>query len=202
MEDQGFISDPHLVANKFNNFFLNVAGKLSEKIPNKITKFQDYLKNPNKSSFFLKETEPIDFINIINQLDKKKSSDFYNISPENVKQSRQAVSQCLSIIFNRCIVEGHFPNALKLAKIIPLHKGDSVLSVSNYRPISLLPIFSKLFERMIYNQFILYIEENKILNELQFGFQKNKSTEHAISSIITDITRAFSEKKSSYCNVE
>ena len=116
-----------------------------------------------------------------------------------MKLSSQTVGQCLSIIFNRCIREGHFPNALKKAKIIPLHKGDSVLSVSNYRPISLLPIFSKILERLVYNQLIDYIEENKILDDLQFGFQKNKLTEHAISSIISSITGASANKKPSYC---
>lgn len=93
----------------------------------------------------------------------------------------------------------HFPIALKLAKITPLHKGESVLSVLNYRPISLIPIFSKLFERLVYNQFISYIQENKILDDLQFGFQKNVSIENAISSITTNISRAFTPKKSSYC---
>ena len=199
MEEKGFISDPHQVANKFNDFFLNVAGKLSDKIVNKNSKFQDYLKNPNKSSFHLKETAPDEFVKIIKNLDSKKSGDIYNITPDIVKLSNQSVAQCLSIIFNRCIREGHFPDALKTAKIIPLHKGDSVLTVSNYRPISLLPIFSKIIERMIYNQFIDYIEKNNILDHLQFGFQKNKSTEHAISSIISSITGASAEKKSSYC---
>ena len=136
---------------------------------------------------------------IINLLDGKKSGDIYNISPDIVKLSSQVVGQCLSIIFNRCLREGHFPDALKKAKIVPLHKGDSVLSVANYRPISLLPIFSKIFERLIYNQFIDYIEENNILDELQFGFQKNKSTEHAISSIISSISGASAKKQSSYC---
>ena len=68
LEDKGFISDPHTVANKFNDFFLNVAGKLCEKIEKKNSKYQDYLKNPNESSFFLKETEPGDFVKIINKL--------------------------------------------------------------------------------------------------------------------------------------
>ena len=199
LEEKGFISDPHKVANKFNDFFLNVAGKLSEKIADKNSKFQDYLKNPNRSSFFLKETEPGDFVKVINKLDVKKSGDIYDITPGNVKLTGPIVAQCLSIIFNRCIREGIFPSAFKKAKIIPLHKGDSVLTVSNYRPISLLPIFSKLFERVIYDQFIDYIEKNKILDQLQFGFQKNKSTENAISTIITTITGAASEKKSSYC---
>ena len=109
------------------------------------------------------------------------------------------MAEALSIIFNRCVREGHFPDALKLAKVIPIHKGDSVLSVANYRPISLLPIFSKIMERLIYNQFIEFINEQKILSELQFGFQKNKSTEQAITSIISNITNSLSNKHSSYC---
>ena len=138
------------IANKFNDFFLNVAEKLSDKIEKKNSSHQDYLKNPNKSRFYLKETAPDEVVKIINQLDIKKSGDIYNISPEIVKLSNQVVADALSIIFNRCIREGHFPDALKMAKIIPIHKGDSVLSVSNYRPISLLPIFSKIMERLIY----------------------------------------------------
>ena len=199
LEENGFIADPTKVANKFNDFFLNVAEKLSEKIERKNTKFQDYLKNPNKNKFFLKETTPDEIIKITNQLDKKKSSDIYNISPEIVKLSDQIVADSLAIIFNRCVREGHFPDALKEAKVIPIHKGDSVLSVSNYRPISLLPIFSKILERLIYNQFIEFIDRHKLLSELQFGFQKNKSTEQAIASIITNITNAFAKNQSSYC---
>ena len=199
LEENGFISDPTKVANKFNDFFLNIAEKLSAKIENKNSKFQDYLKNPNKNNFFLKETTPDEIVKVVNKLDSKKSSDIYNISPEIVKLSNQVVADALTIIFNRCIREGHFPDSLKLAKVVPIHKGDSVLTVSNYRPISLLPIFSKIMERLIYNQFIEFIEAQKILSELQFGFQKNKSTEHAITSIISNITNAFDSKQSSYC---
>ena len=160
---------------------MNIAGK----IVNKNTKYQDYLKNPNMSSFYLKETTPDETIKIINALDGKKSSDIHNISPDLVILSNHAVAKALSIIFNLCLKEGHFPYMMKRAKIIPLHKGDSVLSVVNYRPISLLPIFSKIFEKLIYNQFINYINKNKILSELQFGFQKNKSTEQAILFLIS-----------------
>ena len=152
------------------------------------------MKNPNESKFCLKETTPDEVIKIVDKLDSKKSSDYYNISPEIVKISSQVVADSLAIIFNRCIKEGRFPNTLKLAKVIPIHKGDSVLTVSNYRPISLLPIFSKIMERLIYNQFMDFIEKNNILSEFQFGFQRNKSTEHAISSIFTNITNALARK--------
>ena len=88
---------------------------------------------------------------------------------------------------------------MKIAKILPLHKGNSVLHEGNYRPISLLPIFSKIFERLIYNRLIDFIDEHNILSELQFGFQKNKSTEQAVSAILSSLNNAKNNKMSSYC---
>ena len=194
LEENGLISDPLKVANKFNDFYLNVADKLCEEIPKNNNKFQDYLKNPNKNKLTLKETTPDEILKIINDLDGKKSSDIYGISPDLVKLNAQVISQILSIIFNLSIAEGCFPTAMKSAKVIPVHKGDSVLSVGNYRPISLLPIFSKIFERLIYNRLISFITENKILSELQFGFQSNKSTEQAVTSIVSTIEKARTDK--------
>ena len=165
------------------------------KIPKRNNKFQDYLQNPNKNKLTLKETTPDEIAKIITDLDGKKSSDIYNISPDVVKLNTQAISQILTIIFNISIHEGCFPTAMKAAKITPIHKGDSVLSVGNYRPISLLPIFSKIFERLIYNRLIVFITENKILSKLQFGFQKNKSTEQAVTSIVSALDQAKQEKK-------
>ena len=199
LEENGLISDPFKVANKFNNYYLNIADKLCEKIPKKDNEYQDYLKNPNKNKLTLKETTPDEIHKIISDLDGKKSSDIYGISPDLVKLNSQAISQILSIIFNQSVAEGCFPTALKTAKVIPIHKGDSVLSAGNYRPISLLPIFSKIFERLIYNRLISFVTENKILSELQFGFQSNKSTEQAVTSIISNIEKAKEEKRSSYC---
>ena len=97
------------------------------------------------------------------------------------------------------VKEGCFPTAMKAVNIVPIHKGDSMLVAGNYRPISLLPIFGKIFERLIYNRLIVFITENKVLSNLQFGFQKNKSTEHAVASIASAIDRAKNDKKSSYC---
>ena len=136
---------------------------------------------------------------IINDLDGKKSGDIFNISPDLVKLSGQATSQILCIIFNFSITDGCFPSLMKPAKILPMHKGESALSVGNYRPISLLPIFSKIFERLIYNRLINFITENKILSELQFGFQKNKSTEQAVSAILSSLDMDKSKGNSSYC---
>ena len=199
LEENGLISDPFKVANKFNDFYLNVADKLCEKIPKSNNKYQDYLKNPNKNKFTVKETTPDEIWKIIHNLDGKKSGDIYGISPDIVKLSASPTSQALAIVFNLSVQEGCFPSFMKIAKILPQHKGDSVLSESNYRPISLLPIFSKIFERLIYDRLIQFIDSHNILSELQFGFQKNKSTEQAVSSIVTALNCAKYNKLSSYC---
>ena len=199
LEENGLITDPKTVANKFNNYFINVADKLCSKIANKNTKFQDYLRNPNTSKLFLTETTPDEIVKIINDLDPKKSCDIYDISPKYVISTRQSVAHMLTIIFNRSIREGKFPQAMKIAKIIALHKGDSVLSVKNYRPISLLPIFSKIFERLAYNRLIKFVEDNNILSPNQYGFQKGKSTENAVTAIVSQILKAKERKESSYC---
>ena len=94
-------------------------------------------------------------------------------------------------------MEGTFPETMKTTKVIPIHKGGSVLQVSNYRPISLLPIFSKSFERLMYNRLIDFVEKRNILTQTQFGFEKSKSTELAIASITSQITNSFKKKASS-----
>ena len=76
--------------------------------------------------------------------------------------------QLLTIIYNRSIFEGVFPDDMKVAKVIPLHKGKSPLTVSNYRPISLLLIFSKIFERLIFDRLNDFVIENKLLTQNQF----------------------------------
>ena len=72
---------------------------------------------------------------------------------------------------------------MKTAKFNPLHKGKTVFLVANYRSISLLPIFSKIFERLVFNHLTEFTDKHKILTQNQFGFQKNKSTELAVASI-------------------
>ena len=111
------------------------------------------------------------------------------------------LSQLLSIIFNTSIKEGIFPDALKIAKVIPFFKNGSPFVVSNYKPISLLPIFSKIFERLMHTRITEFITNNSILNEYQFGFQKNKSTDWQYQqlSIININIDSFKNKEYAHC---
>ena len=90
---------------------------------------------------------------------------------------------------------GIFPEQLKIAKIIPLHKSGDKTDVKNKRPISILSVFSKVFERAIYKRLSNYLETNNLLIMQQHGFRPNKSTESALLNFLEPIYEAIREKK-------
>ena len=98
-------------------------------------------------------------------------------------------------VFNSSFKDGIFPDELKIAKVSPVFKAGDSSTLGNYKPISVLPIFSKILERLMYNRIYSYLSENKILFRNQFGFQKNMSTEHAILNLVENITKSFSDGK-------
>ena len=133
------------------------------------------------------------------QMGSNESADIYDISAKFLKLAGPVLIEVLSSIFNGCILECSFPNALKLAQIIPIHKGDSQFEASNYRLISLLPIISKIFEKLIFNRLHDFLSKHKLLSPNQFGFQKNSSTGFAVNAILTKITNAFETKNIACC---
>lgn len=182
-----------------NDYYINVADKLAQKIPKPNTKFQDLLKNPNVHSLYLTEIAPHEIDEIIHDLGSNKSGDIYGNTSNIVKLGGPVLTQILHLLFNKSLEQGIFPSALKVSKIIPIHKGDSLFEMSNYRPISLLPIFSKILEKLMYSRVIDFINRYKILYENQFGFQKGLSTEFAINSLLNNIIKCLEEKKVNFC---
>ena len=159
------------------------------------TEFQDYLKNPNVHSFFLTETTPDEVDNYLKKIDTKKASDLFGISPLLVKSSSEKVKNQLCIIFNASFLQGMVPDKLKVGLIHPIHKGDSNMICSNYRPISILPIFSKILEKLMHKRLTSFLEKHKLLFKHQYGFQKGKSTEHAILDLHSNIIKAIETKE-------
>jgi len=92
-----------------------------------------------------------------------------------VKQCIEQLKLPLTNIYNTSLESGIFPDKLKIAKVIPVHKKGDSRDVSNYRPISLLPVFSKLLEKLMYNRLAEFIERNEVLTEAQHGFRTKKS---------------------------
>ena len=86
---------------------------------------------------------------------------------------------------------GVFPDLLKIAIVSPVFKTGDTVDISNYRPISVLPCFSKILERVMYNRLYKYLTDQKILHPQQFGFQKSHSTEHAVAQLVDQIYESF-----------
>lgn len=170
---------------------VNVADNLAKKIPKPNTKYQDYLRNPNDHSIYLQETTPDEVGKLVTKLDSKKSADIYGISGKMIKEGGSVMVEIITLLFNMSISQGKFPDALKNAKVVPVHKGDSRLEMSNYRPISLLPTLSKILEKLMYARLIDFLSNYSILYENQFGFQTNMFTEFAVNKLLNYIVETL-----------
>ena len=87
-----------------------------------------------------------------------------------------------------------FPDKLKIAKLSPIFKNGKKYLLTNYRPISVVPRFSKILERIMYDRLYSYLTENKILFKKQFGFRSGHSTDHALLELIDQICECFGKK--------
>ena len=103
------------------------------------------------------------------------------------------ISKHLATICNLSFSTGIFPTILKTVKVIPIHKKDSKLEVSNYRPISLLSNIDKIFEKLMHSRLIEFLEERQILYYKQFGFRKDFSTKHVILNLLKIIPKALDD---------
>ena len=105
--------------------------------------------------------------------------------------SKRLLCHIVNLLFD----QGCVPDQLKIPEVIPVFKAGDTTSIGNYRPISILPVFSKVFERLMYTRLMTYITEHKILSNLQFGFRKGYSTEMAISVLIDNICNATDNRE-------
>jgi len=163
---------------------------LAKSIPVSDSKPSDYLKGNYSNSFYIAPVDESELCNVMCNL-RKSSSGIDDLKPEIIKGVREIIAHPLVHIINLSYKEGIFPSELKAAYITPLFKGGDPKLVSNYRPVSVLPVFSKIFERLMYNRLISYLEKYKILYNYQFGFKKNHSTDMALTLLLEKILNAL-----------
>lgn len=184
------ISEKSKIAESFNDFFSCIGKNLASKIPNSKRNLMSYLKNADK---IMKNNSltPDELDKAFNTLQSNKSPGIDEISVNVVKEIYETIKPVLLHIFNLSITKGIFPSQLKTAKVTPIFKAGDPSDPGNYRPISVLPCFSKILERIMYNRLYEYLVQNNILYKKQFGFQKKHSTEHALMELISEITNSF-----------
>ena len=121
------------------------------------------------------------------KLANKNSCGFDGISTNLLKIIEPAITKPLTILTNQVLCTGMFPDKLKIAKVIPIHKKCDATIFNNYRPISLLPAISKVLEKIIYDQLSCYLNDSKLLFNNQYGFRSMHSTEYAALELIDRI---------------
>ena len=186
--------DKKVIANKFNNYFVDVGPNLAANIPTSSKHFETYLSH-NESSLLERYLTDEEFATAYFSLKTNKSPGYDEVNANVIINTFKNISKPLKYIFNESLNQGIFPEKLKIARITPIFKHDEETSVTNYRPISVLPCFSKILERIMYNRLYTFLCENNILYEKQFDFQTAHSTDHAIIQLANEISKSFEEDK-------
>ena len=119
-----------------------------------------------------------------------RSTSLDGLSLQLIRKVQPAIIEPLTVLINRSLDEGIFRTKLKESRLIPLFKRGGPTVIDNYRPISLLPIFSKIYEKVAAKRLYEYFEANKILSDKQYGFRKNRSAGFAITDLIMNIKEA------------
>ena len=192
-KDNTSLKDSKLIANAFNNYFSNVGSNISNEIPNVSTSFLHYLDRPVPQGFQLYPTSTLEIESIIGAFNGSKSTGPFSIPTKLLKMLQSILSAPLAHIFNCSFSTGVVPDKLKIARIIPIFKKGSKTQVSNYRPISLLSIFNKILEKLMYNRLINFLEKKQLIFHGQYGFRSNHSTSHALLLITDKIQKAIED---------
>ena len=180
-------------ANAFNNHFATVGQKIQEELgfqPPLLdisTNNLGFVFHPEKEEAIAKL---IDFIKI----DVATGED--GIPSKILKDSKQTITPYLTQIVNLSYKLNIFPDNMKIAVIKPLHKKEDVNTIGNYRPISLLPILSKIFEKSATNQLINYLEKNNLLAPNQHAYRKGHSTTTCLAEVLNHVHNLVDQKKS------
>ena len=130
-------------------------------------------------------------MNLIRSLNPNKAHGWDGISVKMILICDSSIVAPLKIIFQNCLDKGVFPNIWKMGNIVPVHKKSSKQLINNYRPISLLPVFGKIFEKIIYSSIYEFLEKHSLLSDRQSGFRPGDSTINQLLAITHEIFSAF-----------
>ena len=182
------------IANGFNTFFASIGKTISDQITQPQKVYSEFLYGNYPVNFFLQPTYQEELMKVAKNLKTKSSQGFDNLSTFIIQKTLKEVAAPLTHIFNQSFLMGVFPDQMKIAKIVPVFKAGNKKILNNYRPISILPAFSKILEKLVSIRLIHFLESQNILYEHQYGFRQNYSTIHPILHLLNDISTANDNK--------
>ena len=184
------------MVNYINRYFVNAAINVTNGLPQ--TNGFVCLAARVGESCFLFPTSNTEVRRVIMTL-KNKGSKLLDIFPSILKENIERFSPHMVNLYNFAIELAGFPDAMKIARVNPTHKSGPVEVVDNYRPISALPLFSKVFEKLTLSRMNSFIMRHNILSPAQFGFRNGCSTTQAIIKLLSHVVQAYHQRQYSAC---
>ena len=198
--DGEIINTPLAMAEKFNEYFSNIASNLKTQISSRTSDnpsssgFEEFLKKPVTNSMYVKPVTSGEVFNIIKNMKNKATLD-YKVDALKIANNNFTFTQTLAKIITSSFEQGIFPQSLKMARVIPVYKSGSKSEVSNYRPISLLSGISKIYEKLMHNRIVQFMEQNNSFYDMQYGFRSGRSCEHALLSAQSILLNSLSRNQ-------
>ena len=181
-----FVTDIQMKANIFNKFFADQCTTLKNNSSLPVN--QIFLTQSRLTSIDFHEDE---LLKIIRALNINKAHGHDDISIRMIKICDKSLIKPLTFLFKTSLRSSHYPDIWKKSNIIPVHKKNDKRLVNNYRPISLLPVFGKIFEKIIFNKIYMFLSEEKLLKPNQSGFRPSDSCINQLIEITHEILKAF-----------
>ena len=188
------LTDPKDITNTFNDYFTNLGSNLANKIPAPNKPFTSHLSNSPLNSLFFNPITLQELHDLRHLLKSGKSMGTDNIDPGIANKSYDHITTPLLHIFNQSLLTGIVPHKLKSAKVIPVFKSKDQHHITNYRPISVLPPFSKILEKIIHTRLYNFLDNSDTLVNEQYGFRSKRSTYMALLELTTNLTHALKKK--------
>lgn len=190
--DGSRISDKSEIAQHFCSFFTNIAGTLKSKsimFTNFVWGAPKYTAAKTRLKFKLNPVTVNEVFVLLKGLRRKKAAGPDNLPPGFLKDIAVQIAAPLTHVINTSIRTGIVPNGFKVGKITPVYKSGPRNILDNYRPITVLPVCSKIFEKCIYKQLMQFLETNNLLSCQQFGFRSGRNTEIAVTIFVDEIRK-------------
>lgn len=184
-----------ITPNEFNTFFSGTAHSVVQGIPKPNNDPNEYLSAIEAPTSAFREVTFNEVREVINGLKNKSSYDIYGLNLKLIKTAKNCILLPLTKLINLCFKYNVFPDYLKLAVVKPIFKKGDPSVPNNYRPISLLPIISKVLEKCIAMQIVNHFEVNELFTVHQWGFRKDRNTVKGILALVSGVAEAFNRKQ-------
>ena len=191
--DDKEISDPAQIADHFCAYFTNIGPNLANSIPPCLSSHHSFLSGAFVNSLYLQPTTEQEIIEICTSFRARTAAGYEQITLNVIKEIMDLIVQPLTYITNLSLSSGS--DQMKIARVVPLFKTGDLSLFTNYRPVSTLPAFSKILERIVYNRLINFLNKFNILANNKCGFKNNHCTAYAIIQLYDKLSDVIDQEK-------